>query len=377
MTNELTSYEPRNLGELETFSLKVCATDLVPQNYRRKPQDALVAMMYGKETAGLGPLASLNYVAVINGRPAFYGDSVAGIAFNKKLIVDMEESFEGKPYDDDFTAVCVVTRPSGTMVTQRFSVADAKLAGLWAKPGPWKQYPKRMLQWRARSWAIRDAAPHLMFGPTVEELADQEHIGADRAKDVTPQRARQPLEAPQYVELYDPWGEEYLVPPGEVEQWIRNAVDGSSPDELRDLAANNPDRPDIQAAVAAALPDEPARDAQGDAAPQGDGPAPPPPASEPRKAGNKQPDLQQRQATMIADELKAAPLNKRPALWMKHWPVIEGLRPKLRARLEEIRDEGAPEPERSFADEIDALEPDEWKKAEGRIEDARQTELLP
>ena len=118
MTNELTAYEPRDIGELRSFAQEVCATDLVPQNYRRKPADAMVAMMYGKETAGLGPLTSLQYVAVINGRPAFYSDAVPGIAFNKGLIIDMEEFFEGKPYEDDFKAVCIVTRPGGRRLSR-------------------------------------------------------------------------------------------------------------------------------------------------------------------------------------------------------------------------------------------------------------------
>ena len=245
----LTAYEPRDIGELRSFAQEVCATDLVPQNYRRKPADAMVAMMYGKETAGVGPLTSLQYVAVINGRPAFYSDAVPGIAFNKGLIIDMEEFFEGKPYEDDFKAVCIVTRPGGRKVKQEFSVADAKLAGLWGKAGPWKQYPKRMMQWRTKGWAIRDAAPHALFGPTYEELRDvEEHIGPEKAKEVN-QRPTQPLADPELIPLYDAWGAEYLCQPGEVAQWIRNAVDGSTAEELETLVANNPDRFDVRTAV--------------------------------------------------------------------------------------------------------------------------------
>jgi hypothetical protein len=368
MTSELTAYEPRDLGELRSFAQEVCATDLVPQNYRRKPADAMVAMMYGKETAGLGPLSSLNYVAVINGRPAFYSDAVPGIAFNKRLISDMEESFEGKPYEDNFMAVCVVTRASGTKVTQRFSVADAKLAGLWGKHGPWKQYPQRMLQWRARSWAIRDAAPHLMFGPTVEELSDQQHIGAERAKDVTPQRSAQPLAPAEYVTLYDAWGAEYLVNPGEVEQWIRDAVDGSTPDELRILAENNPERPDVHAAVAAALPEEPAKNEQGEVESQDDAPAPPPPASEAQKppSGKALKERCEQIAAIFRAEQTIDGLNRQEARFREEMAAMPSktAKSKLAEIFHECRAALQPAEANMFDADIAGLEPDEWKQRE-------------
>ena len=254
MSTELTAYEPRNLGELEQFAGRVTRTGLVPTAYKNKPDDAMVAMMYGKECAGLGPLISLQSIAVINGKPAFYGDAMPGIAFNKGMIRDMEESFEGKPYDDDFAAVCIVTRPSGTKVTQRFSVADAKKASLWNKQGPWTQYPQRMLQWRARSWAIRDAAPHLLFGPSVEELQEQPHIGADRAVDITPanDRAAERRAAMADLELVDAVnvdGVEEHVMPGEIEAWARTQLDGATPEQIEELAANNPGIELFQAAM--------------------------------------------------------------------------------------------------------------------------------
>lgn len=189
-TNGIVSYQPTSFGELETFCKRITGTKMVPPAYAGKPDDAAVAIMFGNEI-GLPPMTALQFVAVINGRPGVYGDALPGIAMNKRLIIDMREHFEGEPFKDDFTAVCQVTRPTGTVVEQRFSVADAKRAGLWDKPGPWKQYTKRMLQWRARGWAIRDAAPHGLFGMTAEELQDMDIAemprGPEHARDITPE----------------------------------------------------------------------------------------------------------------------------------------------------------------------------------------------
>lgn len=192
MTNNtaVAPYEPKSFGELESFCKRITNTGMVPQAYRGKPDEAAVAIVFGKEI-GLPAMTSLQFVAVINGRPGIYGDALPGLAMNKGLIADMREHFEGEPFQDGFCAVCQVARPNGTVVEQRFSVADAKRAGLWEKQGPWKQYPRRMLQWRARGWAIRDAAPHALFGMTAEELHDIDIAelprGPETARDITPE----------------------------------------------------------------------------------------------------------------------------------------------------------------------------------------------
>jgi hypothetical protein len=86
---------------------------------------------------------------------------------------------------DAMTAACAAKRrgyESATVV--KFSVADAKRAGLWGKSGPWTQYPKRMLQLRARGFALRDAFPDVLKGlVTAEEAQDYP----------TPQPASEPI----------------------------------------------------------------------------------------------------------------------------------------------------------------------------------------
>jgi len=71
-------------------------------------------------------------------------------------------------------AICEAKRkgyPTATVV--QFSVADAKRAGLWGKAGPWTQYPRRMLQLRARGFALRDGFPDVLKGlVTAEEAQD-------------------------------------------------------------------------------------------------------------------------------------------------------------------------------------------------------------
>lgn len=145
---------------------------LVPEAYRGKPADIVIAMQLGMEL-GLAPLQSLQSVAVINGRPSLWGDAMKGLVIG---LPECEDFVEDEPQGDDaekWVATCTIKRRNRTAVVRTFSWADAKAAGLAGKAGPWKQYPKRMLMLRARGFALRDAFPDRLRGIiTAEEAQD-------------------------------------------------------------------------------------------------------------------------------------------------------------------------------------------------------------
>ena len=118
-------------------------------------------------------MQSLQNIAVINGRPAVWGDALPGLCKASPVYQDLIEGWEREDDPDFLIAVCTAKRHGSTPVTARFSVMDAKRAGLWTKAGPWQTYPKRMLQMRARSFALRDAFPDVLKGLiSVEEAQD-------------------------------------------------------------------------------------------------------------------------------------------------------------------------------------------------------------
>jgi hypothetical protein len=86
------------------------------------------------------------------------------------------EWYTGTPYNDDFTAHVTVRRKGTThSVDWVYSVADARKARLWEKDGTWTTHPKRMLKYRARAFALRDAFPDVLMGLyTGEEMSDVE-----------------------------------------------------------------------------------------------------------------------------------------------------------------------------------------------------------
>jgi hypothetical protein len=178
MTTEIsTNTTPARGLALQTFDdawrfwQMVAKTPFAPKDFQNKPESCMLAGQHGAEL-GLGPMQSLQCIAVINGRPSIWGDAALALVQSSAVCEFISEAVEGD--GDQMVATCVAKRrgyPAPSAV--KFSVADAKKAGLWGKSGPWTQYPKRMLQLRARGFALRDAFPDVLKGlVTAEEAQD-------------------------------------------------------------------------------------------------------------------------------------------------------------------------------------------------------------
>ena len=184
-------FAPVTLDEAMRFSDMLAKSQMVPKAYQGKPEDVLVAVQWGREL-GLAPLQALQNIACINGKPSVYGDAAMALVQASPVCENIEEYFEGEGSPNP-VAVCVAKRRGRTPVTVKFSVEDAKRAGLWGKTGPWQAYPKRMMQMRARGFALRDAFPDVLKGLiTVEEAQDYPSSGE---KDITQPRPSNPLDA--------------------------------------------------------------------------------------------------------------------------------------------------------------------------------------
>lgn len=150
---------PQSIEEVFRLAQAVSISGLAPRDLNT-PEKITVAIMTGLEL-GLPPMFSLNKIAVINGRPTLWGDALPGLLWAK--------GFKIREWISDDIAHCEVTRPDGEKIERTFSPADAQKAGLKDKAGPWKQYPLRMLQMRARGFACRDGAADVLGGLYIKE----------------------------------------------------------------------------------------------------------------------------------------------------------------------------------------------------------------
>ena len=122
---------PASFSELVQFAQMAAKSQLVPKEYRNQPEDIMLAVQLGSEV-GLRPMQALQNIAVINGRPAVWGDALPGLCKASPVYHDIIETWE---HEQDASATA---RPP---VTARFSVMDAKRAGLWTQDGPVADLP--------------------------------------------------------------------------------------------------------------------------------------------------------------------------------------------------------------------------------------------
>ena len=165
---------PQTLDDALRFAELLCKSSIVPKDYQGNAGNVLVAMQWGMEL-GLQPLQAMQSIAVINGRPSIWGDAMIALVRASGLMEAMREDI------GEDKCVCHVKRKGEPEQSRTFTVDDAKKAGLWGKQGPWQTAPKRMLQMRARAFALRDIFPDVLRGMYVGEEAQD----LPREKDVT------------------------------------------------------------------------------------------------------------------------------------------------------------------------------------------------
>lgn len=180
------SLNPKSLEEAIKFAEVLSKSNIIPKDFAGNPGNILVAVQWGMEL-GLQPMQAMQSIAVINGRPALWGDAVIGLVRGSPLCEYIYES------DDGETAVCRVKRRGEEEQIRTFSTEDARQAGLANKSGPWTQYPKRMRQMRARAFALRDVFPDVLRGMPVAEEVQDTPVEKDMGRAQTTEQAIQAL----------------------------------------------------------------------------------------------------------------------------------------------------------------------------------------
>lgn len=155
------------------------AGDLIPKEFQGNREKCFVAIYKGA-SLGLDAFTSLQRIAVINGRATIWGDTALSLVRKSGLMIKFEEVVdESDP--QNMIAKCIVQRTGEKEHISEYSQKEALLAGLWGN-NVWKKYPKRMLKYRARAFALRDIFADVLDGLYLKE----EMEGGEDFKNVTP-----------------------------------------------------------------------------------------------------------------------------------------------------------------------------------------------
>ena len=152
-----------------------------------KPEQVIVAMQIGQEL-GFGATQSLSVVTVINGTPGVKNEAAVGLLRSRgvlepgtdvetEYVNDEDGAWMSDEKDTPSNLACIVTmhrKGQAKPFTSKFNVAMARKAGLWNRQGPWRDYPQRMLRWRAIGNMMKDHFSDITLGlPIEQDLRDQ------------------------------------------------------------------------------------------------------------------------------------------------------------------------------------------------------------
>lgn len=187
---------PTTMEEAYRMAVAVIKGGMMPDSYKdidaeKQAQKVMLGLASAME-AGLPPLYGLRQIAIINGRPAMWGDAMMALVQSKKLLANQTVREVGPSFDptlppaqwpDEF-GICVSLWRRGQTdpYTGTFTVADAKRAGLWMNGSkkPWIQYPKRMMTMRARAFPLRDGFADAIAGIAVREEVEDYYTPEDQ-----------------------------------------------------------------------------------------------------------------------------------------------------------------------------------------------------
>lgn len=184
------------LSEQVDYANSVAKAGILPQAYRNRPADIVVAMGLG-QSMGLSPMESVYRINVIQGKPTASAELIASQVrkAGHKLRIRKDEK--------KMSATCTIVRADDPdypfTVTRDKAWADRM--GLSGKDN-YKRQPLTMLTWRAVTACAREACPEALYGVayTPDEMEDMPRSHAP-AEPVRVEARVEPAPAPAPADL--------------------------------------------------------------------------------------------------------------------------------------------------------------------------------
>jgi hypothetical protein len=183
MSGDELALAPKTLDEAKSLSTTLAKASTLPEAYRGKEADVLMAIMAGREM-GLAPIQSLRAFDVVKGRPTLKAEAMVALVRARRDVC----AFFQCVHSDATKATWTTQRvgdPSPTSIT--WTMEQSRVAGLTSSD-MYKKYPDIMLRWRAASMLVKLAFSDVVLGLyTAEELTDGQVV--DSTATVTPASA--------------------------------------------------------------------------------------------------------------------------------------------------------------------------------------------
>lgn len=171
--------EINDIATLMWMAEHVIKSGLAPKDCQTVSAAVIRAQM-GMEL-GLSFMYSIQNIASINGRPSLWGNAIPALVKASPACEVFTGHYIGTDdgkFPDDFGYEAIAKRHGQPEYRIKFTVGDAKRAGLWGK-NTWAQYPKDMLRHKAVARAANAEFPDVLGGlSVVEDIRDTIEVDA-------------------------------------------------------------------------------------------------------------------------------------------------------------------------------------------------------
>lgn len=137
---------------------------------------AVTIAVKGREL-GIPPMQAFSSIAVIKGKPCLSSELMLALIYQR--VKGAKVTFRTPPEKQNSECTVEMQRPDGEPMLFRFTLQDAKTAGIATSGGAWQKYPAAMLRARAVSAGARAVFPDCIMGCYTPEEMGHEIVDGD------------------------------------------------------------------------------------------------------------------------------------------------------------------------------------------------------
>ena len=152
----------------------ISKTQLVPDNYRNRPEDCTIAIDIANRN-GMSPLSVMQNLYVVKGKPTWSGQACIAMLKASPEFGHVKPVMVGERNTDGWGCYFeAIDKYDGKIINgSLITIKMAKDEGWYSKAGSkWQTMPEQMLQYRAAAFFARIYMPNALMGYKVEGEAE-------------------------------------------------------------------------------------------------------------------------------------------------------------------------------------------------------------
>lgn len=172
-------HQPSVMNTIDSYqdnwemAVNLSKSDLVPDNYKKKPENVIIALGMAQQT-GLSPFTIMQNLNIVRGKASFSGSFCKVLIERTGRFKDLELNYFGEKGKDSYGCYLSATRVSDNKIIKGPEVTMQMAKGEdWTSNKKWITLTDLMLAYRCQSYFARLYCPEALNGVyTSEEMED-------------------------------------------------------------------------------------------------------------------------------------------------------------------------------------------------------------